>query len=207
DPNAPLAAHAHIDQISAADLEKLAQTNYPVEGLISGDISASGTQKAPQAKGHIELAKAVVYNEPLNLCSMNINADQQTIHLDGDVRAAAGEMTAKLAYEPAAKHYQIAVNTDGLVLEKVRALQRSAGPVNGKLTANISGSGTIDNPNLTAHLQIPDLETRGETFHQVDAQLDARGKHTEFRLNSNVEQTSIQAKGNVELTPGYPANI
>jgi translocation and assembly module TamB len=207
DPDAPFTAHAHIEQISAADIEKLAQTNYPVDGLLSGDLSASGTQKQPQAKGHIELSKAVVYNEPLTLASININADQQTIHLDGDVRAAAGEMTAKLAYQPAAKHYEIAINTNGLQLEKVQALQRSAGAVNGKLTANVFGSGTIDNPNLTAHLQIPDFEMRGESFHQIDAQLDAKGKHTEFHLNSNVEQTSIQAKGTVELTPGYPANI
>ena len=207
DPNAPFTAHTRIDQISAADLEKLAQTNYPIEGLISGEVSASGTQNHPQAKGHIELAKAVVFNEPLTLCSVNINADQQTIHLDGEVKAAAGSMTAKLAYQPSAKHYLIAVNTAGLTLEKVQALQRAAGPVNGNLTANISGEGTIDNPILTAHLQIPDLEMRGESFHQVDAQLDAKGKHTEFHLNSNVEQTTIRAKGTVELTPGYPANI
>lgn len=206
-PNAPFAAHVHLDQISAADLEKLAQANYPVEGLLSGNLTASGTQKVPQAKGHLELAKALVYNEPLSLCAADIDADQQTIHLNGNVRAAAGALNAKLAYQPTAKHYEIAVNTDALTLEKIQVLQLSAGPVNGKLTANISGSGTIDNPNLTAHLQIPDLEMRGETFHQVDAQLDAKGKHTEFHLNSNVEQTSIQAKGTVELTPGYPANI
>jgi translocation and assembly module TamB len=207
DPNAPFTAHTRIEQISAANLQKLAQTNYPIEGLISGEVAANGTQKQPQAKGHIELAKAVVYNEPLTLCSMNIDADQQTIHLDGEVKAAAGSMTAKLAYQSSAKHYQIAVNTSGLTLEKVQALQRAAGPVNGNLSANISGEGTIDNPNLTAHLQIPDLEMRGEAFHQVDAQLDAKGKHTEFHVNSNVEQTSIQVKGTVELTPGYPANI
>ncbi len=207
DPNAPFTAHAHIEKISAADVQKLTQANFPVEGFLSGDLSASGTQKQPQAKGHIELAKAVVYSEPLSLCAININADQQTIHLDGEVKAAAGDVTAKLAYQPSAKHFEVAVKTDGLTLEKVQALQRSAGPVNGKLTADISGNGTIDNPNLTAQLQIPELAMRGETFHQVDAKLDAKGKHTEFHLNSNVEQTSIQAKGTVELTPGYPANI
>ena len=106
DPNAPFTAHAHIEKISAADLQKLAQANFPVEGFLSGDLSASGTQKQPQAKGHIELAKAVVYNEPLSLCAMNIDADQQTIHLDGEVKAAAGAMTAKLAYQPSAKHYR-----------------------------------------------------------------------------------------------------
>ncbi|HEY2821129.1 MAG TPA: translocation/assembly module TamB domain-containing protein [Candidatus Acidoferrum sp.] len=207
DSAAPFTAHARIDQISAADIEKLARTHYPVDGLLSGDLSASGTQNQPQARGHIELARAVVWNEPLTLCSVKIDADRQTIHLDGEVRAAAGALTAKLGYEPAAKRYQIAVNTDGLTLEKIQALQRSAGSVTGNLTANVSGSGTVDNPNLTAHLQVPDLEMRGEAFHQVDAQIDAKGKHTEFRVNSNVEQTSIQAKGSVELTPGYPANI
>ena len=207
DPDAPFTAHARIEQLSAADIERIAQTNYPIEGLLSGEISASGTQKQPQARGHIELSKAVAWNEPLNVVSMNINADQQTIHLDGEVRAAAGAITAKLGYEPSAKRYQIAISTDGLALDKVQVLQQSAGSVNGKLSVNVSGSGTVDNPNLTAHLQIPDLEMRGETFHQVDAQLDAKGKHTEFHLNSHAEQTSIHAKGTVELTPGYPANI
>ena len=120
DPNAPVTAHAHFEKISATDLEKLTQTNYPVEGLLSGDLSASGTLNQPVAKGRIELAKAVVYNEPLSLAAMNINADKQTIHLDGEVRAAAGAMTAKLSYQPAAKHFEIAVNTDGLTLEKVQ---------------------------------------------------------------------------------------
>lgn len=50
DPNASFTAHAHIEKISAADLEKLAQTNYPVEGLLSGDLSASGTQSSPKQK-------------------------------------------------------------------------------------------------------------------------------------------------------------
>ncbi len=206
-PTSPFTAHTRIDQISATDLEKLANASYPIEGLLSGEISASGSQNQPAAHGHLELSKAVVWNEPLNLLSINIEADRQTIHLNGDARAAAGAMTARLAYEPSTKHYEIAIKTDNLTLEKVQALQRSAGAASGQLTANISGTGTIDNPVLSAHLQIPDLQMRGETFHQVDAQLDAKGKHTDFQLKSDVEQTSIQAKGTVELIPGYPANV
>jgi len=207
DPLAPFTAHARIEQISAADLEKLTNASYPIEGLLSGELSASGTQKQPSAHVHLELSKAVVWNEPLNLFSIKVEADRQTIHINGAVRAAAGAMTARLAYDPSSRHYEIAVNTDNLTLEKVQALQRSAGPVSGQLTANVSGAGAIDDPGLSAHFQIPDLEMRGERLHQVDAQLDAKGKHTEFRLKSEVEQTSIQAQGSVELTPGYPANV
>src|SRR5262249_31319624 len=75
------------------------------------------------------------------------------------------------------------------------------------VTADVSGSGTIENPQLNARIQIPDLHLRGENLKQVDANLDIRNKHTAFSLRSAVEQTTIDAKGTVELTPGYPANI
>jgi translocation and assembly module TamB len=207
DPNAPFTAHARIEQISAADFQRLTNADYPVKGSLNGEISAGGTQRQPIAHGQLELVKGVVYGQPLNLLAVNVNTDNQTIHLNGDVRASAGALTARLDYDPSSKRYQVTANSNKLVLEKIDALQQSGGNVKGRLTADVSGSGTLDNPDLTAHIQIPDLEMRGERFESVNAQLDAKGKHTEFRLAANVEQTTIQAKGSVELTPGYPANV
>lgn len=207
DPNAPFTAHARIEQISTADFQRLANADYPVGGSLNGEISAGGTQRQPIAQGRLELVKGVVYGQPLNLLAVSVNAVKQTIHLNGDVRASAGALTARLDYDPATKRYLVTANTKKLVLEKIDVLEQSAGNVKGQLTADVSGSGTLDNPDLTAHIQIPDLEVRGERFESVNAQLDANGKHTEFRLASNVEQTTIQAKGSVELTSGYPASV
>jgi translocation and assembly module TamB len=156
---------------------------------------------------HLELTRAVVWNEPLNSLALRVNADKQIIHLNRDVRASAGALTADLEYEPSSKRYTITANTNGLDLEKVDVLQHSMGATTGRLSADLSGSGTLDNPQLSAQLGIPDLHVRGQSFQHVDAQLTAQNKHTEFRLRSTVEKTSIQAHGTVELTPGYPANI
>jgi translocation and assembly module TamB len=207
DPNSPFTAKVRIEQISTADFQRLANADYPVEGNLNGEISARGTQRQPVAHGRLELVKGVVYGQPLNLLAVNVNADKQTIHLNGDVRAAAGALTARLDYDPSSKRYQLTANTNKLVLERIDALQQSAGNVKGQLTGDVSGSGTLDNPGLTAHIQIPDLVVRGERLESVNVQLDAKGKHTEFRLASNVDQTTIQAKGSVELTPGYPASV
>jgi translocation and assembly module TamB len=206
-PNAPLSFRTHIAQLSTTDIQHLANINYPVDGQLNGDLTVSGSQQHPAASGHLELNKAVVWNEPLKSFALKVNADKQTIHLTADVHASAGVLNANLDYDPSSKHYEVAANTNALALDKVDALQRSVGAVTGQLSAAVSGTGTLDNPQLVAHLEIPVLQIRDETFQQINAQLQAQNKHTEFSLRSAVEKTSIQAHGTVELTPGYPANI
>jgi translocation and assembly module TamB len=207
DLNAPLSLQAHLQELSAMDLQHLANIDYPVEGLLNGEVSVSGSQQHPAARGHLELTKAVVWKEPLNQFVLNLNGDKQTIHLNVGMRASAGTLNAQLDYEPSARRYQVSADTKQLDLAKVNILQRSIANLTGQLTADVSGIGTLDNPQLSASLQIPQLQLPGENFRQVDARLDIKNKHTDFRLRSAVEQTSLDAKGSVELTPGYPANI
>jgi translocation and assembly module TamB len=207
DPNGPLSLDARIDQLSAAELQHLARVDYPVQGLLNGEIHVTGSQLHPQAHGHLELAKAQVYGEPLNALSVKSTADMQTIRLDADAQAAAGSLTAHVEYAPSSRQFKISANSRQLTLEKIAALQNSMQDVSGQLAADISGSGTIEDPQLSGRLQIPELHVQGETFHQVEANLDIRNKHSELKLQSNVEKTQLQATASVELTPGYPANI
>jgi translocation and assembly module TamB len=206
DPNAPLTLHAHIEQLSATDLQRLASVTYPVEGLLTGDLAVSGSHQHPAARGHLELTEAVVWSEPLNTLALNLNADKQTIRVNADVRAPAGRLAAHGEYEPSARRYQVSANTRGINLEKLYALQRSVGALTGTLSADLSGNGTLDNPQLSARVGILDLQLHGQGFQKVDASLDVRNKHSEFRIHSAVEETVIDAKGTVELAPGYPVN-
>ncbi len=206
DPDAPLSLHAHIEQLSTTGLQRLANVSYPVEGVLNGDLSISGSQQHPAARGHLELTKGVVWNQPLGLFALKVNADKRTIRLNADVRASAGALIANFDYEPSSQHYNVSANTKELALEKIEALQRSVGAVSGHLSAELSGAGTLNNPQLSARLEIPELQIRGENFQQVDARLDTQNKHAEFRLQSGVEKTFIRAHGTVELTPGYLAN-
>ena len=75
------------------------------------------------------------------------------------------------------------------------------------MTAEVSGSGTLDDPQLTGHAQIPSLGMRGETFTGVDAQITVQNKHADVSLRSAISQNSLQVKGGVELTGAYIATI
>ena len=207
DPAASLTLHARVQNVPAAELQRLAKTSYPVAGLLNGEISLSGSAKSPEGRGHFDLVQGVVWNEPVHALTVDFDANKQTVHVTSSVRAPAGNFTAKATYDLGSRHYQVQGQTHGLKLEQVHILKQSQDSITGVLTAEISGSGTLDDPQLTGRAQIPSLVMRGETFTGVDAQVNVRNKHADLSLKSTVEQSSLEVKGGVELTGAYPAKV
>ncbi len=207
DPAAPVSLHANIQNVSAAELQRLGRTSYPVAGLLNGELSLSGSERSPVGRGHVELVQGIVWNEPVNAFTVEFDADKQKVHATSTVRAPAGALTAKGTYDLGARRYQVQGQTQNLKLEQVHILQQSQDSVSGQLTAEVSGSGTLDDPQLTGRVQIPSLGMRGETFTGVDAQVTVQNKHADVSLRSVINQNSVQVKGGVELTGAYPATI
>ncbi len=207
DPEAPLSLQARIQNVPAAELQRLGKTSYPLTGILNGEIFLSGSERSPQGRGHIDLVQAVVWNEPVNGFALDFNADRQIMRGNADVSAPAGALTAKVTYDLKTRQYEIQGKTRNLRLEQVHVLQQNSNSVSGLLTAEISGNGTVDDPQVTAHAQIPSLVVRGETFTAADAAIAVHNKRADLSLRSAVEQTAIQGKGTVELTGAYPAKL
>ena len=207
DPAAPLSLQARIQNVPAAELQQLGKTSYPLTGVLNGEIFLSGSQRSPQGRGHIDLVQAVVWNEPVNGFALDFNADRQIMRGNANVSAPAGALTAEVTYNLKTRQYEIQGQTRNLKLEQVHVLQQNSNSVSGLLTAEISGNGTVDDPQVTAHAQIPSLVVRGETFTAADAAITVHNRRADLSLRSTVEQTAIQGKGTVELTGAYPAKL
>jgi translocation and assembly module TamB len=207
DPAAPLSLRTRVQNVSMAEIQRIGNTSYPVAGLLNGDLSLNGSGREPVGRGHVELVHAVAWDEVLNAVNLDFNADKQAIHITAQASAPAGVVTAKGSYDPKSRHYEVQLNTQNLKLEQVRALQQSQNAVAGQLTADLSGSGTLDDPELTGHAQIASLLVRGENFTGVDAQVTVKHKHADLTFRSTVEQSSLQVKGGVDLTGTYPAKL
>jgi len=82
-------------------------------------------------------------------------------------------------------------------------VQQRAGSLSGVLTANVSGKGTVNDPQLSANVQIPDLQVSGQSFSGVKAQVDLAHQHANLSLESIVEQGYVHAKGGVDLVGQY----
>jgi translocation and assembly module TamB len=207
DPAAPLSLHASVQNVPVDELQRLGKTSYPVAGLLNGELALSGSERSPKGRGHVELVQGIVWNEPVNAFTVDFDADRQMVHASSTVRAPAGAVTAKGSYDLESRRYQAQGQTQNLKLEQVHILQQSQDSVSGLLTAEVSGSGTLDDPQLSGRAQIPALAVRGETLTGLDAQVTVRNKHADVSLRSAINQNQLQMKGGVELTGAYLATI
>jgi translocation and assembly module TamB len=205
-PDSPLSLQTKVTKLSVADLERLAKADYPITGDLSGEIALSGSELQPIGHGSLQLTKASAWNEPIRNLKLDFQGDRETIHSRADLQLLAGRADAKLTYIPKTQHYDTTLTADGLKLDQLQSVQQRAGLLSGVLTVNVSGQGTVKDPQLSGTVQIPQLQVSGQTFSGVKAQMDLAHQHANVSLESIVEQGYVHAKGDVDLVGQYQTN-
>ena len=198
-PESPLSLQARVTKLSVADLERLANAQYPISGDLSGDISLSGSELQPVGHGSLQVTKGSAWNEPIRSLNLDFQGDKDSLHSTAQLQIAAGVAGANLTYVPKTEHYEMTLTADGLKLDQLQSVQERAGSVSGVLTAKMSGQGTVKDPQLSASVQIPQLQISGQQFSGVKAQADLAHQHANLSLESVVEQGYVNAKGGVDL--------
>jgi translocation and assembly module TamB len=202
-----LLANAQVHTLSAATLQKAANSSYPIEGILSGNVRLSGSIDRLDGNGHIDLAKATVYGEPLTTVRADFTTKNQQFMLNGEAQSAAGALTASLSYDPRSRTYDTEGKTENLDLGQIKSLRSKFQDLTGKLNANFAGKGTLDDPELDVHVQSPSLQMRGETAKELNAQLSLRSHRGEITLSSRVEGADVHANGHIELRQNYDSEI
>src|SRR5258708_13078064 len=108
---------------------------------------------------------------------LDFEGDKDFLHSTAQLQIAAGTANAKLTYAPKTEHYEMTLTADGLKLDQLQSVQERAGSVSGVLTAKVSGQGTVKEPQLSAIVQIPQLQFTGQPFSQLTPQLDLPHQH------------------------------
>jgi translocation and assembly module TamB len=205
-PESPLTLQARMNKLSVADLERLAKTEYPITGDLSGAIALSGSELQPIGHGSLQLTKASAWNEPIRNLKLDFQGDKEAVHSTAELQVAAGKADAKLTYVPKTQHYEMTLTADGLKLDELQSVQQRAGSLSGVLSLNVSGQGPVKDPQLSGNVQIPQLQISGQTFSGVRAQVDLAHQHANVSLESIVEQGYVHAKGDIDLVGQYQTN-
>jgi translocation and assembly module TamB len=196
-------ANVGVQQISIADLQHLVNTNYPVSGDISASVALIGSQQDPIGSGNLRITHGRAYDEPLQNFVLKFGADQDTFKSSMDVAIAAGSATANISFAPKTRAYTLNFDVTSLSLQRLRYVHERNLLLYGYLTASAQGSGTLDNPQLSATLQLPKLTLRDKSIFGVKAQLNVADKLADFSLNSLVLDASVNARAKVNLEGGY----
>ena len=202
-PSSPINLQLTSRGLAINELLQVAKLDYPVSGNLSVDVSMHGSQLKPMGSGSIRLAPAKVYGQPLQQLSVQFQGNGNEVNSSLDVSTLAGSAKANLLFNPKSKRYEVQLNAPGIKLAQLQPVQERNLGVVGVLTATANGRGTLDDPQLTANLQIPQLQVRQASISGIKADLNVANHKAQFALDSEVAQTFIQARGTMDLSDGY----
>ena len=203
DSSSPMEAHLSLRQMQIADLQRLANVQYPVSGELSAKVSVAGSEVDPRGSGSIDVMNARAYDEPLKTLAVTFHGDKGSIVSDLHISADAGSADAQLSYAPQTKAYALHLTAPAIVLQKLRTVQAKNLAMQGTVTISANGEGTLDNPQLTASLKLPKLEVQQKSLLGVNADIHVANKQADLSLESQVAQASVHARGRVDLTGDY----
>ena len=198
-----IAAHLDVQQLRIADLQRLAHQHYPISGDLSAKVSLEGSQLNPVGSGSAQITNASAYDEPIQNFAATFNAADGSIVSALNLTVAAGAIDASLSYTPKTTAYKVSLNAPSVVLQKLQTVKSRNLYLTGTVTASVNGEGTLDDPQLTAALQVPHLQLQQSSVSGLKANIDVAHHYADVNLDSTVSQASLHARGRVALSGNY----
>lgn len=202
-PSNAIRVSLSVQQMSIAELQRIANLQYPVSGDLTASVSLTGTQLDPQGSGKLQIANAQVYSEQIQNFAAQFHADHEAVVSSLHVVLPAGTADANLSYTPKTRAYMVRLEAPSLVLQELHAVEAKNLGLSGTLTASASGQGTLDDPQLSATLRLPQLAVRDKSISNIEAQLHVANQKADLTLSSKVVDASVQARASVNLTGDY----
>jgi translocation and assembly module TamB len=205
--SSPITANISGSQISIADLERLLNKTYPVSGTLALNVSVHGSQLNPVGQGTLTVTKAKVSTEPIQNLSVKFEGDGNTVKANLMVQMAAGSARADVSYFLKTQGYDAKVQAQNFRLEKLQTVQARNMQIAGGVNLNVSGKGTIKDPQLQATIEAPQLQMQKQTVQGVKFQTTVQNHVASIALDSDVAKVALKARGTVGIEAPYMADI
>ena len=205
-PSSPIALEADATAISLTDLQRIANRDYPISGILAAKISIHGSENNPAGQASLGISKGSAWGEPIEKLSLRLQGDGNSVHASAQVQIPAGPISADVTYAPKSQEYDARLSASQLNLAQLPPPRSHGLSVTGIASISAAGKGTIRQPQFSAQLEIPQLQIDQQSISQVRAQLNLANQHAQFTLNSSVLNGYAQAKGDMSLRDGYFTN-
>jgi translocation and assembly module TamB len=206
-PSSPIAANVSGSQISIADLERLLNKTYPVSGTLGLNVAVHGSQLNPVGQGTLTVTKAKVSSEPIQDLNVKFEGDGNTVKATLTVQMPAGMARADVNYFPKTEGYDAHVQSQNFRLEKLQTVRARNMQIAGGVNLNVSGKGTIKDPQLQATIEVPQLQMKKQTIQGLKFQTTVQNHVASIALDSDVAKVMLKARGTVGIETPYMADI
>ncbi len=182
----------------------LINTDYKVDGLLSGRGQITGSVDNPQFNGYISSDALSVNGELLNDIHGRVYADKSVVNVQDFTFAEAdgGRYTAKggMKFDDSRQLFGVLDVTNGSVKNLLTLLDRSNEHIDGKLNGSVEIGGTRDNPSVNVTGKINDVSIDEKIVG--DATIDASLANRKFKVTTlklPVDEGLIAIGGTMDL--------
>lgn len=219
-PEYPTDAEATIANLPIERVLAVAKrTDIPAKGALSGTLHFSGTMQKPKGNVDLDLAHAVLYEEPIDHVRARVDYRAQSIDISNfEIVAGPSHLSLTAKYDHAAGDLEAGnldfrLNTSGIDLARIRNVQKARPGLAGTLQMAANGAATIRREgtrvlfqHLDGNLAAKSVALKGKQFGDLTLTANTTGGRLNFVLDSNLAQASIQGRGHAELSGDYPLN-
>ena len=198
-PSGPINASLQIHQMPLAMLDQLATKSYPITGNLDGNVQLHGSELNPAGQGKLQITKAQLKDEPIQPVTLQFTAANGTIH--SQILQSVNRVT--LDFTPKTKAYRLTLDVPPQEVSKWHVVQAKNLPVKGQLSITAKGAGTINNPQLTASVQVNQLQLKNTTVAQFRTDVNVSNHVARVQLNTSGGPTTLAGKATVQLSKGY----
>jgi translocation and assembly module TamB len=207
-PQDTFTANVDMKNADIAEVQALAGYHYPVTGRANLMLQASGTRAQPHAEGHIQVADAVVYGQPIHQFESDLRVNGSEASLNNmhvgyyDAQASGGA-----AYDLDAHTYHFNLTGKNFDLTRIPSLQTTRVAVEGRVDFTAQGSGTREKPVINANLLVRDLTLDRERAGNLNIDAVSEGETIHLTARSEFEHAQFNVDGTVQAGVDYPADL
>jgi translocation and assembly module TamB len=216
----PTTADANIRNLAVERVLQVAQrTDIPAKGNLSGTAHLSGTVDSPQGNADVDLANAVLYEEPLDHVRARVTYLAKSIDVQ-QLQIVSGpsqiDVTARYEHPEGDLqdgNLQFRVNSSRIDLARIKHVQQQRPGLGGIL--QIAGNGDAEihqkDPrvlvgNLDGNVKASGIVAQGKNFGDATLTAKTSGGQLNFTLDSNLASATIHGSGNAQLNGDYPVD-
>ena len=209
-------AEVNFEKVPVESIQQLFHWQYPVNGLLTGQLHGHGTREAPAMTGLFDLADGSVYGVSFNRLRGQLslapdeariaNAELRVFPPGKENGSGAGIVTGMVSYRFAERTLSTDLVGASIPLDSFEKIQSQRVHLGGLITFRVKASGPAAAPTGEGTFRVVDFRIGQEIIGSFDGALVSDGQTAKLTLGSAMATGEISGGMTLGLTDPYPVN-
>ncbi len=201
-----ITGQATLSNATLTQLMPLLGTQIPATGTLGLQLQLAGTLGNPSGSGSLTVKGGDVYGEPYRDLQAGLNFANQSIQATSILyQQVGGQIRGTAQLNLNTQQFQFDLTGSDFHLAQVHRLQTPDYPLGGVLDFQSQGSGTLQNPYISANLHLAQLQFADAATGSVDATAQLQNQSFTVDAAAHLNQSLVQLHGQATLTGNDPA--